>query len=263
MRYAAILLLLLSAVAWPAGADEAPTGREIMERNEALQTARDEQVDVTMKLILRRGRERVREVVQVIQTGDDGLQKALIRFTGPADVRGTGLLTIEHAEREDDQWFYLPALRRTRRITPVDQTESFMGTEFTFEDMKDEDLDDFRYTRTGSETVGGAEAWIVEAVPATDAVAEDSGYSKRRLWVRKSDHVVARVEYYDGDGELAKIYTATEIAPVEGTGKSRARRVSMRDVDNDHETILLFENFRIDQGVDGSIFTQRYLERYP
>ncbi|MFQ6116110.1 MAG: outer membrane lipoprotein-sorting protein, partial [bacterium] len=103
---------------------------EIMKKNDQQRKSRDERVELTMKLINRKGKERVRKVSQVTMTDASDNQKSLIRFLSPADVKGTRLLTIEHSNRDDDQWLYLPALKKVRRISASDQSDNFMGTDF-------------------------------------------------------------------------------------------------------------------------------------
>lgn len=239
----------------------APTAREIMERFDAQDSADDERVDFEMKLINKKGDERSRKVRQTLMTDDDGQRRALIRFLEPGDVRGTGLLTIEHEDRDDDQWLYLPALRRTRRISPANQTDRFMGSDFTYEDVQSEDLEAFDYSLVRTDTLEGTAAYVVEAVPATDEKREESGYAKRHLWIDAETFVNHKIHFFNDDGDQIKTFTATEFKKVEGSDKWRAHRMEMDHQVNEHRTVLLYDNYEVNQGIDDDVFSRRFLKR--
>lgn len=234
---------------------------EIMKKNDQQRKSRDERVELTMKLINRKGKERVRKVSQFTMTDASDNQKSLIRFLSPADVKGTGLLTVEHSNRDDDQWLYLPALKKVRRISASDQSDNFMGTDFAYEDLGSEELENYDYKLLGTENLDGVECYLIEAVPNNEKEKKASGYSKRHLWIRRDNFVGILIKYYDKKGELLKIFKASDIRLIEGTNKWRAHRMEMENVQTRHKTVLLFDNFAINQGLKGKLFTQRYLQR--
>jgi hypothetical protein len=236
------------------------TARQIIERNDAMQTVSDETVSFRMKLINKRGQERERQMSWV-RRNDEGSESALIRFTAPADVRGTALLSIENPGREDDQWLYLPALQRSRRISASNQSDSFVGSDFAFEDLRPEEMADFTYTLLREEALDGTPAYVVEAVPATEERKKESGYGRREIWIRKDNFVIVRVDFYDRQGEALKEFRASEIRPVVGSRSWRAHTMEMRNRKTGHATILTFEDFVIDSGVSGDTFSLRRLER--
>ncbi len=250
---------LLALLAWP-GRQE-PTGRYVMERHEAQDRTRDLTAEQTMTLVSRRGRERRRSLTFVTQTDPDGQRKTLVRFTAPGDIAGTGFLSIEHADRATDKWLYLPALRRSRRIAGSDETDRFVGTDFTFEDLDAEDLDVYAYTLRGSEAVNGVETWVVEAIATDPKKQENSGYSRRELWISKDRYVMLRARYYDRDGALVKEFTAADIRQVPGSDRWRPYRMTMEDVARGSRTVLNVSEYVIDQGVPDRYFTERYLQR--
>lgn len=238
-----------------------PTGREIMEAYEAQDRTDDLSAELAMTLVAARGGTREREVTLVTKTAADGTRKQLIRFRSPADVAGTGFLSIENRGRADDNWLFLPALRKTRRIAGTDRQDSFMGTDFTYEDLEAEQLDDYTYERTGTEQIAGTDAWIVEARPASPDKAAETGYAKRALWISKDRGLLLQAKFYDKDGAYVKRLSAEDLRQVPGTERWRPYRLVMEDVRSGSRTILAFSNYRIDEGVPDDTFTQRYLER--
>ncbi|NOX87988.1 MAG: outer membrane lipoprotein-sorting protein [Calditrichaeota bacterium] len=238
-----------------------PTGREIMKKYKAQERTRDSSVELKMTLINARGGKRVRQVIQVTKTDAEGNRKALIRFLSPADIKGTGFLSVENSDRDDDNWLYLPALRKVRRIAGSDKTDSFMGTEFTYEDLEAEDLEAYEYKLIGSDTVGGVAAWIVEARAVSPKKIKETGYSKRELWISKDHYLAVQTKYYDKKGAYVKLYKASDIKQVPGTDKWRAYRMTMEDVRKGNKTVLEFSDYKINQGVPDKYFSQRYLKR--
>jgi uncharacterized protein len=261
-RAVASSLVLALAVSVGAGrlAAQEPTGRQIIERSDAMQTVTDETVSFRMKLVNRRGQERERQMSWV-RRNEKGSESALIRFEAPADVRGTALLSIENHGGEDDQWLYLPALQRSRRISAANGADSFVGSDFAFEDLRPEEIADFEYTVKREEAIDGAAAWVVEAVPATATARKESGYGRREIWVRKDNYVIIRVDFYDHAGEMLKQFLAHDVRPVKGSKSWRAHRMEMRNPRTGHATLLTFDEFVVDSGVPGETFSLRRLER--
>ncbi|NOX88359.1 MAG: outer membrane lipoprotein-sorting protein [Calditrichaeota bacterium] len=237
------------------------TAREIMQKNDEQRTSKDEQSELTMELINRKGKKRVRKVRQITKTKQDGNEKSLIRFLAPADVRGTGLLTVEQSDRDDDQWLYLPALKKVRRISASDQSDNFMGTDFAFEDLRSEELDKYHYTLLGKEIVDSNECYVIEAAPSDPQEKKDSGYSKRILWIRADNFVTVRIKFFDKKEELLKIFKSSDIREIGNSAKWRAHRIEMENLKTGHKTVLYFNNYIINKGVEDRYFTQRYLER--
>ncbi|MFQ6084073.1 MAG: outer membrane lipoprotein-sorting protein [Candidatus Aminicenantia bacterium] len=237
------------------------SAREIMKKNDQQRKADDERLELVMKLINKKGKERVRQVIQITKTDAEGNQKSLIRFLSPADVKGTGLLTIEHSDRDDDQWLYLPALKKVRRISASDQSDNFMGSDFAYEDMGTEEMGNYDYRLIKTEILDGVKCYVIEAVPNNDKEKKESGYSEREIWIDKDNFVGVQIKYYDKKGELLKIFKASDIRLIDGTNKWRAHRMEMENIKTSHKTVLLFDNFVINKGIEDKFFTQRYLER--
>ncbi len=235
------------------------TARQIMERNDDVQISKDSTSKITMKLINEKGQERVRKIAYFEKRDKDDNRNTLVKFQFPADVKGTGLLTLEHKGSEDDQWLYLPALRKTRRISASDKGDSFMGSDFTYEDMEQEDLDEFEYKLLGTEDINGEPCYRIEGIAVSESKKKETSYSRREIWVRKGDFVLLKINYYDKKGNFLKTLTVADIKVI--NGKPRAHKIVMENLQRRHKTELIYEEIKLDQGISDNLFTERQLAR--
>ena len=152
-------------------------------------------VSATLRMIVRGGRgdERVRELTIATMEVDGAGERTLVRFEAPRDLRGTALLTVNHGDGSSDQWLYLPALRRTKRIAGATRSGSFMGSEFSYEDISAMELDRYTYRLVETDTVDGMPAWVVERRPK-DA---SSQYRRQLVWFDQREYRVLRIDFYD------------------------------------------------------------------
>jgi len=250
-------LLLLGAPVDPALAQ---SGLEIMQKHRALQRARDEQETQVLRLVDKHGAMKERRIARYMRTGPDDLAKMLIRFLAPRDVENTGFLTWEAKDGDDDQWLYLPAARKVKRIAASGKKNRFLGTDFAFEDLRPENLALYRYTVVGAETVDGQPCHVIEAAPATARQAADSGYGKRTLWLRQDNLYIVKREYYDRKQKLEKVQTDQKVVRVAGT-IWRADEIEMRDVTAGTRTLIRVESRTVDVGLPESFFTEAQLTR--
>ena len=169
-------------------------------------------------------------------------------------MKGTGLLTLEQKARNDDQWLYLPTLRKVRRIASDAKTERFVQSDFTYEDLQPEDLDDNAYELLRTETVDGRPCYIVGAAPKSK-----SAYARREIAVDSERWLPIRTLHYDGDGELVKTRRASEIRQHRGRFW-RPDRTEMVDHVREHKTVLTVKSRSINGGIDAGHFTQRFLK---
>ncbi|MFQ5902436.1 MAG: outer membrane lipoprotein-sorting protein [Candidatus Binatia bacterium] len=236
------------------------TGRQIMEKQEELHEAKDEEFRQDMLLIDRHGNTRKRDVVNYFLKKSNGLNKTVIIFLAPADVRKTGLLTWEQKDRDDDQWLYLPAMRKAKRIASSGKKNKFMGTDFAYEDLRPEDLDAHTYNLIGSEKIAGQDCYVVEALPATKKEKRESGYSKKKFWVRKDIFFTIKKEFYNKQGQLEKESMDEDLEKISGS-MWRSKKVTMKDLKAKHQTVLITTSRKINKGVPERKFTLRELKK--
>ena len=253
------LLTLAALLAAEAGA-QAPAARDIMQKNRELHRAKDEEETLAVKIMDKRGGLKQRRLVRATLSAPDGTSKVLVRFVAPRDIANTGLLIWEGRDGQDDQWLYLPGTKKVKRIAASGKKNRFLGTDFAFEDLRPESIAAHRYENAGSEVLDGQDCWIIEAFPATEREAADSGYSKRRLWVRKDIVQIVKREFYDTKGRLEKVQTDRRLANVR-SALWRADEIEMHDVQSDGRTVLTLEKRALDTGLKDSLFTETELAR--
>ncbi|MFC1856558.1 outer membrane lipoprotein-sorting protein [Thermodesulfobacteriota bacterium] len=235
------------------------TGRQILEKVEQLHSVQDEETIVEMHLINKRGNIKKSKVRNLFMKTGDKSVKTMTFFLEPRTVRGTGLLTWTHKDKEDDQWLYFPSAEKERRISSVGKKNRFMGSDFTYEDNRPENLDTHTYTVTGSENVADHDCYIIEALPATDQEKKESGYSKRKIWIRKDIFLPVKVEFYSKRGKLIKYMVGENPEKVTETAW-RSTKVTMKNIKKKHETIMFLQIQGINRGLEESLFTLKNLK---
>lgn len=227
------------------------TGKQIMEDVYNNPTGDDMQGELTMTLTNKQGESRVRTLKQYIKYGDE-MDKKIMFFQSPADVRGTSFMNWSYADaRDDDQWIYLPALKRTKRISSDGKSDYFMGSDFTYDDLGDRHPGEDTHTLLREETLDGKACRVVESMPKE----EDYMYSKTITWVMKDNYLGLRREFYDEDGDLLKILTIKKFDEIDGFWT--ILETEMKNVQKDHKTNMAFNNVQINQGIPDSRFTER------
>jgi len=176
-------------------------------------------------------------------------------FLSPADVKGSSFFKIEYDDKDDDMWIYLPALGKIRRIASSAKNGSFMGSDFTYEDMGDRKVKDYSYKILKDETFEGKECWIIESIPLA-GVSTD--YSKIISWVWKDDHYQIKEEFYNKKGTLKKIKTA-ELIKIKNYWVPK--KIVMNDLSVTHKTELVFDKMEVDTGLDPKIFDQNNMTK--
>lgn len=194
---------------------------------------------LTLTLINAHGQESVRKLEYEAMEGDDGNDKTLLRFLYPSDTKGTTLLTHEKKDADDDQWLYLPALRRVKRIATSNQSGSFMGSEFAYEDIVVRQLDRFTYKYLGEEEIEGTPLYVVEGVPKS----EDSGYSKIIRWRYKDNLQEYKTEFYDKKGQLYKKRVMSNYKKVDGFW--RAEKITVTNVQTNKASVIEYRDNKV------------------
>lgn len=208
---------------------------------------------ITLKLVSKRGSERIREI-QIKSIERDGLGKSLVRFQAPADVAGTGFLLIEKADADDDQYLYLPALGKVKRITGSQRNQRFMGTDLTYADMESRDLKNSTPKRLADEKLGGNDTFLIEAVPND---LSDSQYSKTVSWIHKKSFVPLKVDFYDKRGKLLKTLKVRRLEKKEGNWISTDSWI--KNVQKNTQTFMIIHDIDFKANLDAGMFTERTL----
>lgn len=216
----------------------------------------DSAATMNMVLIDAGGGETLRELrVKTLEGRDDG-DKLLAIFEAPADVRGTAFLSHTHADRADDQWLYLPALKRVKRIAPASKSSPFMGSEFSYEDLASAEVQKYTYAYRGDESYEGAARWLLERVP----VDAESGYRRQLVWVDQKRYVPLKIEYHDRRGEKQKTLVLREYRQHLGR-YWRAHEARMENHQSGKRTILRWDDMRFRQGLSEQDFLPASMAR--
>ncbi|EAT10904.1 outer membrane lipoprotein-sorting protein [Bermanella marisrubri] len=256
-----LIILILFSFLSMSNAYAELTAFQIMKKNDAQLKVQDEQVSVRMRLINKQNDVRERTILISTKTDNNELQSSLIKFKSPKNVAGTGLLTVENLNNDDDQWLYLPALKRSRRISAANQSDSFMGTDFSYEDLSTENLEEYSYSLLGEEIINGTKHYKIEAIANNEETLNESGYSRRLLWIESTNYILAKAFYFNKAGQHVKTLIAENIRPVSGTDVSRSHKVTMKNLKTGHQTQLTYEDYLINKGLSSNQFSMRSLER--
>lgn len=217
----------------------------------------DFSANLRMILRNRHGQESVRELrVRALEVEDDG-DKGLTIFDTPKDVKGTAFLSYTHKVGDDDQWIYLPALKRVKRISSRNRSGSFMGSEFAYEDFSSQEVEKYTYKWIRDEEYEGQECFVVERYPVDK---ESSGYTRQVAWVDKMEYRDLKIEFYDRKSSLLKTLTFSGYRRYLDL-YWRAEQMSMVNHQNGKSTQLLWSNYDFRVGLADGDFSQNSLKR--
>lgn len=241
------------------------SAREIMEKADTRYTGDSSRSDATLVLIDRRNRERVRDI-RLYTLEETGVEKSISFFLSPTDVAGTAYMNYDYdAERDDDSWLYLPALKQVRRIAAGDKSSSFMGSDFTYSDINGINTDWYDYRVLQSDTVGGADAWLIESTPKAefaDKVATETGYEKSHAWIRKDNFVQVQSKIWVSRGNRIKYFSATELEEIDGIWTPmRLQMLTARNGEQEHASVFQFSQVMYNEHSDASLFTTQAMQR--
>ena len=235
-------------------------GLEIIKEQERRDRGwRDSQSTLKMILISKSGKETVRELrINALEVRGDG-DKTLTIFDQPRDVKGTALLTYSHGLEPDEQWLFLPALRRVKRIASKNKSGPFIGSEFAFEDLTSFEVEKYTYKYLRDEpcpTDSALTCFVVESYP----VDKNSGYSKQIVWIDQPEYRTQYVEFYDRKKSLLKTLTATGYKQYKRK-YWRPHESLMENKQSGKSTLLKLEKIRFRTGLKAKDFTQNSLKR--
>ena len=187
--------------------------------------------------------------------GSHGDSKVIIRFTRPAEVKAVALLVLNYRDRTSDQWMWTPAINRERRIAPQDRGARFFGTDFSFEDLEERDVEQFEYRLERQEVLDGEACWTIEATPRP---GKRSQYTRSMYWVRKGNYTVAQIENYAVAGLLRRV-RYTQMTNVQGIWT--ARSIEVEDLGRKSRTTLSLESITYNAPLVANQFTVEALRR--
>ena len=260
------IAITLTAFFNSACADDAKA-QAIMKQVDARDDGDKSIMDMEMILIDKHGKKRIRTIRSFsIDQGEDRYN--LMFFLSPADVKDTGFLTYDYeaAGKDDDQWLYLPALKKTKRIASSDKSGSFMGSDFTYADLTKRRLEDYNYTFNKKQkevTIYSKKAWVIDSIPRNQEVVEETGYTRSILFVRQDNYMVVRAIHFVKDGGYIKYFDVKRMEPIDNIWTSlEIHMTKKKGRQIVHKTILTLDNVRYNQkSVDEKMFSVRRLEK--
>ena len=190
-----------------------------------------------------------------VRLGSHGNSQVVIRFTRPAEVKGVALLITNYPDRTSEQWMWTPAINRERRIATQDRATRFFGTDFSFEDLEERDVEQFDYRLEGEQTIDGEPCWKITATPRT---SKRSQYKGSVYWVRKSNYTYAQIENYTAAG-LARRLSYSQVANIQGIWTPRLLEVE--DPARKSRTTLRLESINYNAPLSSDQFTVQALRR--
>jgi len=258
-----VLFIVLLTMPILTFASQMPSGDEIAHninaRDEGLSVSRA----VVMELTNKRGKQRIRKTRGFRKYfGDE--KRTVIYYLTPRNVKDTAFMTYDYADanRDDDQWLYLPAMRKVRRISASDRGDYFMGTDFTYEDIKQEtkvSMEDYRRQTIGKTIIDGHRTFIVESIPIDKTTAKELGYSKVKQWVDAKIWMTRKAKFIGLRNKPLKTIYTKEIKQVQGIWT--AHLLEVENHRTGHRTKFSFSEIDYQTSISDDLFTERALRR--
>jgi hypothetical protein len=245
------------------GEGDLPPGKDILTRANERDAGKNAQQTIRMKLIEKDGSTRERVTRGIGKSfGDD--RRFLLFFLEPSNVKGTALLTYDYgdAEKNDDQWLYLPAMRKTRRISGGERGGSFLGTDFTFEDIKNQSrgsLADRTWKTVGKEDVDGHPCYAIEGVANTPELGKELGYSKLKTYIDVEMLLMRQTDFWDASGALFKTVSIRDFQQIDGIWT--ACTLEAKNLKTGHSTVFTVTDVQYNTDLSDDLFSVQTLER--
>jgi len=230
------------------------TGDELAQQMDSRKTPIDSKVDLLMTLTNKKGKTRSSSLRSINK--DDGA-KQIIWFLAPADDKGVSFLKIEHNDHDDEMRMWLPAFKKIRRISAKKRSDSFMGSDMSFEDLSSRQMNEFQFSLIGQEVYESRTCHLLKSIPNEHIRTE---YSHHVTWVDTTLLIPLKEESFDKSGQLLKekYFSYTIIKEYHILTK-----VHVTNIQKNHSTTLNFDNIELDTGVEDDLFHERYLKRLP
>ncbi len=239
----------------------AMTAEEVVKKSQEafFYQGKDFKARVMMKLISKGGQERIRELTMLRKNYGEsgGNQKYFMYFFQPADVKDMTFMVYKYPAKDDDRWLFVPAINMVRRIAAQDKSSSFVGSDFTYEDVSGRDIEDDTHAIVKEEKLGEKDSYVIKSTPK----AQDVDYSYKNSWIDKNNFLPLKEEYYDKKSELYRVFTAEEINDVKGFPTVTKRM--MKNLQSGHRTEVTFTKTDYNIGIEDSLFSERFLKTPP
>jgi len=254
-----LIIVLFPVMMWQSVAAE--DAAEIMKKSHmAYYYAGDDGVaDVTMTIIDKRGKERVREFTMLrSDLAEGGAQKYFTYFKKPSDVSRMTFMVWKNPESSDDRWLYVPAVDLIKRISADDKNSSFVGSHFSYEDVSGRHWSEDNHTLVSDkEMISDRAAYLISSKPKDDY----KGFAEKKSWIDKATFLPLKEEYFDDKGELIRLFSSDSIETIDGIVTVTQR--TMEDTKKGGKTTISFDNISYNQKIGEDIFTERYLKTPP
>jgi len=214
----------------------------------------NERADVLMLLIDSKAGQRERKLIR-LRLSENREEKVRLQFQFPPDLRDTALLLHDHADKEDDRWLYLPSLRKVKRISGAQKYRNFLGTDFTYDELGGREPEEDIHTLEAEEQIDGKQVYRIRSV----AREKNNPYQYRLVWVWKDTPISLKEEYYDRHGRLKKRMKVLKIKTIQGIATVLERE--MVDLQEQHRTVLRFNNVKYNTKLSSRLFQPRKLDR--
>lgn len=237
----------------------AADGLSIMKQvDKANQGFKGEKSTMVLTLTNAKGSSVQRELSAQIHEDVKAGNKSLVEFHRPLDVKGVKLLTWSNVGSANSQWLYLPKFKRVKKINGAGAGGSFMGSEFSYEDIGGMTLDKYKYKLLKEEKFSGEDVWVIEATPKNK-----SSYKRQETWISKKFNAAMQVKYYDKKNKLLKVSTVAGFKPIKVGGKSfyRPDSITMKNKQNKKSSALTWKNRKVGQSISPSTFRSTTLKR--
>ncbi|HTL03580.1 MAG TPA: outer membrane lipoprotein-sorting protein [Vicinamibacterales bacterium] len=245
LRRTLTVLIFLAFLVSLRAADDA---RAIVEEAQRRTEAKSERYEGLLRVTDAKGKVADKRWIYV-RLGAHGNSKSLLRFTDPAEVKGVALLILNHPDSASDQWMWTPALQRERRIALQDRSTRFFGTDFSFEDLEERDVNQYAYRMLGEQAIDGVPCWRIESVPSQKKISQ---YSRSEVWIRKDNYALAQVESFV-KGALVRRLKYSDLVQVQGIWT--ARKLEMNDLRRNSLTTLSLEKLQYNLPLKEGDFT--------
>ena len=228
--------------------------RQIVEEVQKRAQSKSQQYEGTLEVVDAKSKVSTKRW-EYSRLGAFGSSKSVLRFTAPAEVKGVALLVHNHPDRSSDQWMWRPAIERDQRIALQDRSTRFFGTDFSYEDLEERDVNQFDFKLLGEETIDGQVCWKLESRPREKKVSQ---YAYSYLWIRKDHYIYAQIDAFNKAG-LARRIKYSDVQDVQNIWT--ARTIEVFDAAKKSRTTLKFEKLRYNVPMDESAFTLQALRR--